>query len=91
MFVDDGLAMTWSPFGMLLLIDQPPAREIVPVARKHCHQYPRASVTEWLELIPVIALEIGAAFAMVLVQALAGVPRGQQITSVIALDADSRA
>lgn len=44
---------------------------------------PSSLLTEWFVLVPVIALELGAALAMVLVQSVSGAPTEQKTQSVI--------
>ena len=47
-------------------------------------------LSDWLTLVPVIALEIGAALALVLVQAVSGVQTGQEAPRQVEQKPDSR-
>jgi len=52
---------------------------------------PDRLLTDWLTHIPVLALELGAALSVVMIQAVSGVQPGREIVPVVELGADSRA
>jgi hypothetical protein len=52
---------------------------------------PSGRLSEWLVLVPVLALELGAALAVVLVQAVSGPPAAPETTSQVEQKVDSRA
>src|SRR5262249_51117588 len=52
---------------------------------------PDRLLTDWLTIVPVLALELGAALSLVLVQSVSAAQPAQQIAPVVELSADNRA